>query len=105
MKIDIPEWAQDTCIRVLANKELIIYKEPGKDSPIYEKTVRCSMCGACCMDLWGSAPFNHDDEGNCLKLEKNVDKWECRAGSMTPLRCISDPIDVPDCVIEYKRQK
>ena len=105
MEIKIPEWAQDDYIKVLRNNELIIYKEPGRESPIYEKTIRCNMCGACCMDLWGSAPHGHDDEGNCLKLRKNGDMWECTAGGMTPRRCIPDPVDVPDCVIEYKRQK
>ena len=105
MKIKIPEWAQDSFIKVYANTELIAYKEPGKDQPIYEKTVRCNMCGACCMDMWKSAPFGHDDEGNCLMLRRNGDVWECVAGSMVPRKCMGDPVDEPDCVIEYRRQE
>jgi hypothetical protein len=102
--IELPEWTKDTFIKVLANTELVAWREPGEDQPIHIKTVRCNRCGACCMGLWGGAPFGHDDEGNCLKLRKNGDEWECTAGSKLPIACLGDPIEEPDCVIEYRRQ-
>jgi len=106
VKIDIPDWAEDAYVKVYANTELVAYKEPGKDQPVYIKSVRCNKCGACCMDMWKAAPFGHDDEGNCVKLRKNGEEWECTAGSMLPLRCLGeDPVSDENCIIEYRKQE
>lgn len=102
--IKIPEWAADGQLRVLLNGiELVAYKEPG-DSPVMVKTVRCTKCGECCMDL-GVGHEKADDEGKCKHLVHEDGKWICNAGALRWYGCVADPVGQYDCPIEYKEQK
>ena len=103
--IKIPGWAAEGRILVLSNGELVAYKEPGVDSPVKVKKVRCNFCGECCMMLnKKEGPFGADDEGKCPKLYKSLDGWFCGAGGGRPLVCFGDPnkANVPNCIIEYE---
>ena len=103
--IDIPDWAAEGRILVLSNGELAAYKDPGIDSPVKVKKVRCNFCGECCMMLGpDEGPFGADDEGKCLKLYKSKDGWLCGVeGNEKRLTCCGDPnkANAPSCVIEY----
>lgn len=96
---ELPEWAKTREITVLAGNELLVHRLPG--APIKIKSVRCNLCGSCCMDYPNSL-FGVDDEGKCLKLKKFGDMWECTAGHFRPYNCLQDPLSDPDCCIEYE---
>lgn len=101
IQLDIPKWVDPKqTLMLLSGKELVWFKhyhQPGK-----MKIVRCNQCGECCMDF-PPVIFGSDDEGKCTMLEKDGDKWVCRAGADTPKRCLSDPVDREGlgCCIEY----
>lgn len=97
---NLPDWAQDQEITLIAGLELLVHKMPGQPAEI--KRVRCNYCGACCMD-YPMTDYGIDDEGKCEKLEKEGDKWICRAGVKKPFNCLQDPLksNDPDCVIEH----
>lgn len=100
IEIDIPEWAAERRLIVLAGIELVAFKEPW--GPWKIKRVRCDQCGQCCMTFKPNSrqtPYGVDDEGKCNELKKNGDKWECGAGIMKPYACLMDPIDEPECCI------
>jgi hypothetical protein len=42
-----------------------------------------------------------DDEGKCLALRKEGDKWLCSAGTDKPFQCLEDPL-VEGCNIKRK---
>lgn len=107
LNIKIPDWAADGRILVLSNGELVAYKDPGVDSPVKVKKIRCNFCGECCMELGkNEGPFGADDEGKCLKLYKSNNGWLCGAGGNKPLICCGDPnkANNPNCVIEYEEE-
>jgi len=105
--LEIPDSFADQRLTFLAgSKELIATKVPWEDFWLV-KTTRCNYCGECCMDIGENWLWPPDDEGKCIKLVKNGDKWECSAGHDTPVRCIPDPLKTnsPTCCITYEEQK
>lgn len=102
--IKLPDWVEPKqTLMLTAGKELIWVKR-GK-ARARTKKVRCNQCGECCMDF-PPVPFGCDDEGKCNKLEKEGDKWVCRAGANTPRRCLDDPspgdFKALGCSIKYR---
>ena len=104
--LEIPDSLVDQRLLLIAgNRELIAKKAPDESFWLV-KTTRCNMCGECCMDIGKNWAFPPDEEGKCPKLEKDEDKWKCKAGHNTPVRCIPDPLKVnaPNCCITYEKQ-
>lgn len=100
MILNLPDWAKNQQIMVLAGMELLVYYVPGDKIQI--KKVRCNFCGDCCLD-YPDTPYGVDDEGKCNKLEFDGDKWICLARFHKPYNCLHDPLkeNVPDCNIEH----
>jgi len=95
--VDIPSFAKNRVIHVLAGIERIAYIDP-KDRKLRVKVSRCSQCGKCCQKM------------KCEQLEKepgNNDFWRCGKaigyGLMRPyLCCVSEPKNIPECTSKYE---
>lgn len=89
--LDLPDWAQERHIYVMAGIELLAYKPYGKDI-IYTKTARCNLCGWCCANPPpGAVPQGPD--GACIYLETIGQAKECSLGVARPWHCCwSDPV-------------
>ena len=88
INIDIPDWAEDKHIYIMAGIELIAYKYVNQEWKI--KITRCNQCGLCCRGM------NPDDEnfpevnekGTCIYLKKDgKDKEVCSLGINRPFKC------------------
>jgi len=106
MIIKIPKWAEDGHLQVLWNNmETVAYKSNGKKSPIMVKPEkgRCNQCGECCLN----GGIKDDDEGKCIYLRLENNKWKCNAGGLRNVNCFGDPSKqlIPDCSIFYEEQK
>ena len=103
---DIPkEFTEAKLFIYSGTRELVAFKNNHEDF-WHVKTVRCNQCGECCMAMnYRNWPYPYDDEGNCSKLRRCGDKWECTAGLEAPKRCLEDPNPeiVPSCCIRYKK--
>ena len=89
INLEIPKWAESARLLIVAGNECVAQKLPHQDFWMV-KEIRCNQCGECCLDSPPS-PYGFDDEGKCLKLKFEDDKWHCMAGSDKPIRCIIDP--------------
>jgi len=101
MILNLPDWAQDQEISLIAGLEMLVHRVPG--NPIEIKRVRCNFCGDCCLD-YPHSPYGNDDEGKCNMLERNAHgQWKCQAKFDRPFRCLQDPLKAnsPDCTIEH----
>lgn len=96
---NLPDWAKERRIMILAGTELLAVKLPWSNWKV--KKIRCDNCGHCCM-TYPSTPWGVDNEGKCLKLEKQGDKWICTAGIQKPYNCLQDPNSESECCIEYE---
>lgn len=85
--IDIPEWAQERIIYVIAGLELLASKEPGK--PLMIKNKRCVRCGKCCMNVPKNHTMGINENGDCAQLEydKKIGKYTCGMKYYKPLPC------------------
>jgi hypothetical protein len=82
--IDIPEWAQERHIYVMAGMELLAYLP--YQGQVQVKTVRCNNCGWCCENPpKGAVPQGHD--GACIYLETIGSAKECSLGLSRPWHC------------------
>lgn len=106
-EFEIPEWAREKRLMLLAGVELVARKVPWDD--FWEvKDNRCTMCGQCCMMFKPNSTqtiFGVDDEGKCKALSKEGDRWECKAGTHKPYSCLEDSIDLPECSITRRKVK
>ena len=101
IELEIPDWAAERRIVILAGIECLAIKEPTGDLKV--KDVRCNQCGVCCFD-YPPTPYGTDDEGKCNKLIFRRDKWDCLARTDRPYRCLLDPIEEDiGCCITYKK--
>lgn len=97
--LEIPEWATERRITILAGVELVAQKLPWSDWKV--KKVRCDKCGQCCMQFKPNSnqtPFGVDDEGKCKALKLDHGQWICQ-GLQQFLSCLQDPINEPECCI------
>lgn len=109
--LDIPEWAQERHIYILAGIELLAYKKFGTDE-LLVKTDRCNRCGDCCENIAGKWLYSNG-QGGCIYLQKepgDTTQRSCMLRTERPLCCsISDPVlfkqkDAEDwCSIRYKK--
>ena len=93
LTINIPDWAEDKNIYVLAGIELLAYKYVGH--PMKEKVSRCDQCGDCCRNFKGDGSTWTD--GTCNYLRDNV----CSLGVERPFSC-GMPNDKFDCAEVFK---
>ena len=101
LTIDVPEWAQERSIVILAGMELLAIKRP--EQPLQVKVIRCNRCGKCCMDVGDSPLIKADTYGGCPFLEiESPGVYKCGAGFDKPYSCLMDPNkkNVPECCIE-----
>ena len=103
--IEIPEWAENRNINILAGIELLARK-PGTENKLYVKVVNCNWCGKCCMNLDSDRhPFPVID-GRCIHLKRRPGKEEkylCGLGTFRPYNCcVSDPTYMEECVIKHE---
>jgi len=106
IEIEIPDWAQERAIYIMAGIELAAYKIPGKKWKV--KTSRCNMCGKCCMNL---DPKKHPFpviNGRCVYLLKRPgkeEKYECGLRISRPFRCcVGTTKVVPECTEKFEER-
>lgn len=101
--IDIPEWAQERIICILAGIELLAFK-PARENKLYVKQIRCNECGKCCMNL-ERHPLPVVD-GQCVYLRRRPGTaltYHCSLGGFRPYACCSrDPIYMDECCITHE---
>lgn len=100
--IDIPEWAEDRTLTLLAGNELVAKWNDAEGWKV--KAERCNQCGECCCDIpEGYLPFGITGDGRCKMLQPD---GTCGAGHMKPFACLGDPEptdwDRLGCSIRYK---
>lgn len=108
IEIEIPNWAAEQFISVMAGGELVAYKKPN-DTVLYVKTDRCDSCGKCCMSL-SKQFFLPTTDGVCDYLGHSGDKYLCTVYGKRPGACErSDPVLFHGekshgvCSIRYKK--
>lgn len=105
--IELPDWADERHIYIMAGIELVAYQIYG-DERLFVKTARCSSCGECCMNLSASAGMPISREGHCIYLDEPVGgKRECILGLYRPFGCSVGMqrkgfFEHPNCTVEYK---
>lgn len=113
LKIEIPEWAKERTLYVLAGRELLAIKR--QNGKLKIKTVRCNNCAACCKDVpedWFLGYKIKKGIRVCRYLGDKVPvKNLCLLGIHAPLICVvADPSpDSPDpikeCCVRFKEVK
>lgn len=108
-EFEVPEWARERKLTILAGVESLATKMPWEDFWLI-KNDRCAMCGQCCMMFKPDTmqtPYGIDDEGKCKALIREGDKWECGARIRRPYNCLADPSldEVPECSITHHKVK
>lgn len=105
--LDIPDWADERHIRILAGIELVAFKLAQEDH-FKVKDVRCDWCGDCCTGFTQEKHFfNVTDNGECEHLQK-ADRFGRRVCSVAinrPHACTNDPVHLierGECPITYK---
>lgn len=102
--IELPEWAQERHIYILAGIEMVAFKLYGEDR-LHIKTIRCCSCGDCCEGLPVNGTLPVGSDGNCSYLEKSVGGVrECSLGVYRPVGCSVglQRRNHPKCTTEYK---
>lgn len=89
IELDLPDWAADRHIYVLAGIELVAYKF--LDGEWHIKTGRCSMCGKCCERL------------KCKHLKKDGEKKICDRGLGRPFSCCVGVVQPDGCTEKYDK--
>ena len=102
IEIEIPEWAKDNNIYIMAGMNLLAYRYRG--GPLMVKTDLCSMCGKCCMELDNRHPFV-TETGGCKYLTKEVgdnDRWLCGLHGFRPHGCAVTTPERNDCTVKFE---
>jgi hypothetical protein len=108
IEIEIPDWADERHIYIMAGIELVAYKLLYE--PWHVKTARCIMCGACCMNL--KLSYFPMTGGTCDHLLEPLGDGvrECGQGATRPFICSAGmqrkgDKDRPKCTVEYEEVK
>jgi len=105
INLELPDWADERVIHIMAGIERIAYEYPWDQLMI--KTTRCSMCGKCCMSL-GENHIFPVIYGRCSYLKKEVgdnNRWLCDLGTFRPHACCvtkSFLKRIPECTVKYE---
>lgn len=105
---DLPDWADERHIYILAGVEMVAYKLYGEET-IHIKKTRCNQCGQCCEGLtrWY---FPLTDERACGYLHRLPDHTECELGIGRPMVCCTGLQQKgkygnhPKCSVEYEEK-
>jgi hypothetical protein len=104
--IEIPDWAEERNIYVLAGIELLAYQEVGK--PLMVKTERCSMCGECCCGMEEGSHFFGVVDEHCEHLKKEVgnnNRWYCNLKYYRPIACCTSIKGTDDyCTVKFEEK-
>ena len=100
INIEIPEWADERRIAILAGIELVALKNPGDKWLI--KTSRCSQCGKCCMRI---KKLPDGTRTKCEHLEFDGSEYKCGFRGGRPYDCTVSISNLPECTerLEYGR--
>jgi len=105
--IELPRWAKDRNIYVLAGIELLAYRLRGGKLMI--KVSRCSKCGKCCMNLKPIRKiFPPIVDGKCVFLTKQGPEYICGLGVMRPHSCnigVPSKDKIPECTEVFEEYK
>jgi len=102
ISIEIPEWAKDNNIYIMAGMNLLAYRYRG--GPFMVKVQSCSMCGRCCSNVTKHHPFPTEN-GRCTYLVKEVgnnDRWPCGLGGFRPHACAVTQPDEEYCTVRFE---
>lgn len=97
--VEIPKWAEERDIVVLAGMELLAIRKYGQ--PLKVKVVRCQRCGICCMNM--TVPEWVGESGWCKYLSKEGDIFSCELRFNKPYSCLMDPVNVPECAVRLSK--
>ena len=88
IEIEIPDWANERHIYVMAGIELAAFKL-AHEKEFHVKTGRCSYCGKCCMNMKNRKnSFPMDENGTCSHLKDDgPDRKVCDLGVARPFSC------------------
>lgn len=104
IEIEIPEWAQDRNILVLAGFEFIgcIPLKKGNSNYLM-KTERCGRCGECCkMPYLANLKLPLKENGECEFLTQEDGLFSCGLGSTKPLACVCGEPKAPGCKTNWE---
>ena len=94
MNLKLPKWTDERNVRVFAGIEAVAKREKGI---WYIKTVRCNMCGECCMNVPEKWPRGQDkDTGHCLHLKYEANEYLCDLGWNRPFACCAEGAEGED---------
>lgn len=105
INIEIPDFPElnQRAIYIMAGSELIA-KTIGGEWMI--KTIRCDLCGKCCMNLDSQIGLPLTDDGTCKHLERRPgkdEKYLCGLGIERHFSCaIFDPFEKDYCHEEFE---
>lgn len=108
IEIEIPDWAKERHLYLLAGIELVAYKDQ-ESKDWFIKTERCNSCGKCCMNLVDDGQYTLDKNKNCIYLKADGEKWICSLGASRPLPCCEGDLEKNKenkdnlCCIRYKK--
>ena len=105
-EFELPEWAQERHISIMAGMELLAYKRFGENT-LHIKIVRCNWCGWCCCGKF-ARKMEIDKDDDCIHLKQIGLDFECSLSTGRPWRCSwYDPVlaKFPDakkyCCVRY----
>jgi len=68
LTVDLPDWCDERNVYIMAGIELAGYKLYGRNE-VMVKSVRCNMCGECCMNLPKRYPVDKTEDGKCIHFD------------------------------------
>jgi len=102
IKLNLPDWIENTNIYIFSNFELAARKITGKKWEVKEG--RCIHCGECCKHYQDRKGILPTDENGCQNLERRADGWWC--ATRIPISCLVSNLDPKadyPCGVEWKQ--
>jgi len=104
IKLEIPEWADERHIYVMAGIEVAARKS-AHEKDFKVKVSRCSNCGDCCRNLGVGWGMGRKENGECIHLEADGPQTRCGLLGDRPFFCgvgLQQKGRYPHCTVEYK---